>query len=472
MSGQRGVWGRLVATAFTWTIAATMIVVGTAARRAHADCQNQAGCFAISDTMDSPGKCTIVNPISGPIVIPYYDVLHSDLEVATVINGVSIITDVDTPGSVGDYPSAATDTLDHTVISYYDVSNGNLKFAIGSGSVWSLTTVDAPGRVGLYTSIARVPGGFGIAYYDSTKGDLKYAEKIGAGAWTTTTVDSIGVTGLYASLTARGSSRAITYYDATNGNLRFAIRNAGTWSTQTVDAVGNVGGYTSQVKSLTGFGVAYYDFTRHDLKFASSTSGAMWTLQTVDSAGDVGSYASASGFGGSALDSVGISYHDATRHDLKYAQKIGLWGNFPVDTEGYVGVFTSCATGPSDSLAISYIDVTNEVVKLATRQRVHTGAPLGRPTVSGARVSWSRSAHGPGGMIRYTVPSPGPVQLRLFDSQGRVVQVLIRDSLPAGADEIRWDGRDLHGRLVASGMLYVRIDTASGSASAPAVVLR
>ena len=177
MSGQRGVWGRLVATAFTWTIAATMIVVGTAARRAHADCQNQAGCFAISDTMDSPGKCTIVNPISGPIVIPYYDVLHSDLEVATVINGVSIITDVDTPGSVGDYPSAATDTLDHTVISYYDVSNGNLKFAIGSGSVWSLTTVDAPGRVGLYTSIARVPGGFGIAYYDSTKGDLKYAEK-------------------------------------------------------------------------------------------------------------------------------------------------------------------------------------------------------------------------------------------------------------------------------------------------------
>jgi hypothetical protein len=429
----------------------------------HADCSDSYTC---ADTSDSPGRhYTIKTGIEDHIV-------HSSFGTLSLLEGVPGAW-VHSTIAPGDFPSATLDSLGNLVVSYYDVLAGDLKVGTRSGGVWSFQTIDAAGRVGLYSSIARVVGGLAIAYSDSTKGRLKYAERIGGGAWAVRTVDSSGIVGQFASMTARGSTRGISYYDASHGDLRFAIRSGGVWTSTIVDSADDVGGYTSQRPALSGYGVAYYDFTNHDLKYAWMTSGP-WHVEGVSAPGDVGMYASAVALGALPGDSVGIAYYDKTHRDLRYAQKVGVWGSLPVDTAGDVGVSAACIGGPlpGDTLTFVYVDDTSHHLVVRSRVGVRTAAPGKRPAVSGARVDWSRSKRGPGGTVRYTVPSPGPVELRLFDPQGRVVKVLIRDSLPAGADQVSWDGRDLNGRLVASGVLYLRIDTASGSASAPAVLLR
>jgi len=59
--------------------------------------------------------------------------------------------------------------------------------------------------------------------------------------------------------------------------------------------------------------------------------------------------------------------------------------------------------------------------------------------------------------IRFDLPVPSSVLLRVYDVQGRVVQTLLRQSMPAGRHRVMWDGRDEGGRDVASGIYYYRI---------------
>jgi len=85
-----------------------------------------------------------------------------------------------------------------------------------------------------------------------------------------------------------------------------------------------------------------------------------WTIQTVDSDGYVGAWSSL------ALDSndkVHISYHDYgeatdtgfTKEDLKYAtNSSGSWQTFVIDSAGDVGSYTSIALDSNDKVHISY----------------------------------------------------------------------------------------------------------------------
>jgi len=54
--------------------------------------------------------------------------------------------------------------------------------------------------------------------------------------------------------------------------------------------------------------------------------------------------------------------------------------------------------------------------------------------------------------IRYQLPQPSWVRLKIFDLLGREVKTLVNSKKRTGYYEVVWDGRDNQGREVSSGI--------------------
>ncbi|HET9939644.1 MAG TPA: T9SS type A sorting domain-containing protein, partial [Candidatus Eisenbacteria bacterium] len=79
----------------------------------------------------------------------------------------------------------------------------------------------------------------------------------------------------------------------------------------------------------------------------------------------------------------------------------------------------------------------------------------------------------PGGILRLTTTRDGFVRVRMFDLQGRMVRVLEdRAMVPAGAHDVRIDGRNTSGQTLASGIYFYQVDTAEGSLKGRITVLK
>lgn len=74
--------------------------------------------------------------------------------------------------------------------------------------------------------------------------------------------------------------------------------------------------------------------------------------------------------------------------------------------------------------------------------------------------------------IRYRLSSPTLVQFEVFDAGGRLVQSFAPERLGAGAHELQWDGRDRSGRLVASGMYFLRAAAAGTAVTRSMLIVR
>jgi hypothetical protein len=57
---------------------------------------------------------------------------------------------------------------------------------------------------------------------------------------------------------------------------------------------------------------------------------------------------------------------------------------------------------------------------------------------------------------RFYLPEAGAVSLRVFDTSGRLVRVLLDDHRNAGAGHVTWDGRDHQGERVPAGVYFYR----------------
>ncbi len=68
------------------------------------------------------------------------------------------------------------------------------------------------------------------------------------------------------------------------------------------------------------------------------------------------------------------------------------------------------------------------------------------------------------------VPDGAEAKISIYDSQGRSVTTLAR-GLDAGFHFVQWDGTDLHGTPVSSGVYYVRVSATDGSSAARRLVL-
>jgi hypothetical protein len=58
--------------------------------------------------------------------------------------------------------------------------------------------------------------------------------------------------------------------------------------------------------------------------------------------------------------------------------------------------------------------------------------------------------------IRYTLAAAGPVSLRIYDAQGRLVRVLAEGQQPPGSYRARWDGGQERGGRAARGVYFCR----------------
>jgi len=74
--------------------------------------------------------------------------------------------------------------------------------------------------------------------------------------------------------------------------------------------------------------------------------------------------------------------------------------------------------------------------------------------------------------IRYALPEPSQVTLRIYDVSGRLVRELEKGMRSAGANSVRWDGRDESGRPVAGGVYFYRLEAGGFTRTRSVVLLR
>ena len=281
-----------------------------------------------SETVDEfmePGQFSdIAVDASDSTHIAYYEEVYAQLKYATNATGGWATETIEGRVSYsGTFCSIALDPFDHVHISYYDADDDTVKHATNASGTWVTETVDDDvGGNGGRTSIAVDPLGHVHISYNA-HGDLRYATNA-SGGWVAEDVDTTSLVFGLTAIAVGPSGRAhISYRDATYGNqaLKHATNTSGVWISETLDtseySIGTTNSITVDSFGHVHIGYGCYDGTEFDLKYVSNTSGS-WVVETVDSAGDVGSYSSI------AVDSGGtvhISYVDDTNETLKLACK-------------------------------------------------------------------------------------------------------------------------------------------------------
>ncbi|HET6463646.1 MAG TPA: FlgD immunoglobulin-like domain containing protein [Candidatus Krumholzibacteria bacterium] len=72
--------------------------------------------------------------------------------------------------------------------------------------------------------------------------------------------------------------------------------------------------------------------------------------------------------------------------------------------------------------------------------------------------------------IRYVLPAASQVEIVIYDATGRMVRTLGDEVQPRGEHSVRWDGRDITGATVSSGVYFVKLN-ANGETRTQKVVL-
>ncbi|MCI0451159.1 MAG: M6 family metalloprotease domain-containing protein [Candidatus Latescibacteria bacterium] len=74
--------------------------------------------------------------------------------------------------------------------------------------------------------------------------------------------------------------------------------------------------------------------------------------------------------------------------------------------------------------------------------------------------------------IRFYLPERGPVELDVYDVRGALVRRLARGEFDSGPHAVDWDGTDVHGQPVASGMYVYRLVTNQRALSKKMMLLK
>jgi hypothetical protein len=73
--------------------------------------------------------------------------------------------------------------------------------------------------------------------------------------------------------------------------------------------------------------------------------------------------------------------------------------------------------------------------------------------------------------IRYALPEPSPVTLRVYDVSGRLVRELEKGLRSAGVNSVCWDGRDEFGKPAVNGVYFYRLEVSDKSWVSKTVLL-
>ena len=78
----------------------------------------------------------------------------------------------------------------------------------------------------------------------------------------------------------------------------------------------------------------------------------------------------------------------------------------------------------------------------------------------------------PSTTIEFRVDREGPVALRVFDAQGRLVKKLVSGRLAAGPHVVGWNGRDENGQAVSAGAYFYQLEIAGARQAKRMIVIR
>ena len=74
-------------------------------------------------------------------------------------------------------------------------------------------------------------------------------------------------------------------------------------------------------------------------------------------------------------------------------------------------------------------------------------------------------------VVRFTLAVAGKVQLRVYDTAGRLVRTLVDEEMTAGAHRATWDGTNDHGRKVPAGVYWSQLAAPDGYTSSKRMIL-
>lgn len=74
-------------------------------------------------------------------------------------------------------------------------------------------------------------------------------------------------------------------------------------------------------------------------------------------------------------------------------------------------------------------------------------------------------------MIAFDIPHAGPVSLRIYHANGRLVRTLVNEARDTGRHSVRWDGLDDSGVKVAAGVYFYQLRSAGVEESRRMVLL-
>jgi len=101
-----------------------------------------------------------------------------------------------------------------------------------------------------------------------------------------------------------------------------------------------------------------------------------------------------------------------------------------------------------------------------------TGVPENKPPAHVTLEQNTPNPFNPATTIAFSLPAPMEVDLTIFDVSGRRVIALVHRAMPAGRTRIQWNGRDINGRAVSSGVYFYRLRSGSNVQTKKMVLLK
>jgi hypothetical protein len=135
-------------------------------------------------------------------------------------------------------------------------------------------------------------------------------------------------------------------------------------------------------------------------------------------------------------------------------------------TVDYVEVQDSDAQGPTPVVATNSYDMGNNDNWDFQPVGVDDAAPLRLSVVA------APNPFNPSTTIRYELPSPGHVSMRIYDATGGLVRTLVSGHQPPGRYRAVWEGRNDAGQHVGSGVYFCRLESVDGALVHKLVLLK
>jgi hypothetical protein len=167
-------------------------------------------------------------------------------------------------------------------------------------------------------------------------------------------------------------------------------------------------------------------------------------------------------------DTVSVFDHIASQNPELYDERTamladGVWRG---DTFGTIEYLEDGHRDIFDAWQAELADAEMDVVQFTEQHYPTVYASIiaettGKPIVPAPRPYPMTSVYpnpfNPETTIGFSSTDRGPVSLAIYDVSGRLVRLLVHETLPSGSHTAVWDGRDDQGQPVASGMYFYKL---------------